>query len=499
MKRLFPFPLGGVFLLSLSLTLLAGALAGHAGSLARADAIDGLPADPSWSYIPDASEVYVGWGMSEAGDVNGDGYGDILVGTDWRWVVDNEFDSHVYVFNGGVGGLSASPNRDLAFAGESTNWYLTHWRVSGAGDIDGDGYDDVIIGTPVYQETDPSGEAMVFRGGAAGIGSTPDWTKNDVLGCFGSSVAAAGDVNGDGYDDVLIANDNSCYLFGQTPTETVYGFYGSASGLASTANWSVDHDASDYWYFGESIDGAGDVNGDGYDDVIVGAPGYSTSSRKMYEGAVFLYYGSPAGLSATEDWSYVSDEEYGQFGGRVAGAGDVNGDGYDDVLVAGRTGNFSAIFVFLGSAAGLSQAPDWSYAPAGNEQIGVSLDTAGDVNHDGYADIVVGSQLPMEANGKQYIDGYAYVFYGWVDGLPGDPSWTVSGEGWFASAVSRAGDVNGDSLGDVLVGAPYFDHSPYNNSGAAYAYYGSDDDDDDNDDNDDNDDDDNDGACPKLS
>ncbi|MFN2225268.1 MAG: integrin alpha, partial [Anaerolineae bacterium] len=135
----------------------------------------------------------------------------------------------------------------------------------------------------------------------------------------------------------------------------VYVYYGSPSGPKDTADWVVESNEF-HSRFGNSVGTAGDVNGDGFDDVIIGAP--VSDEVQDNEGRVFVYYGSEAGLSLTPDWTAESDQWNARFGLSAHSAGDVNGDGFDDVIVGAR--NYShgqedegMVFVYHGSATGL--------------------------------------------------------------------------------------------------------------------------------------------------
>src|SRR6185503_10773183 len=125
--------------------------------------------------------------------------------------------------------------------------------------------------------------------------------SNQVMGFMGSSVDGAGDVNGDGYDDLIVGAYT--YDNGQTDEGRAYAYYGSPSGPSTTANWTAEANQGSA-YFGISVAGAGDLNGDGYDDVVVGAPGYTNGQSS--EGRAFVYYGSASGLSATAGWTTES-------------------------------------------------------------------------------------------------------------------------------------------------------------------------------------------------
>ena len=287
------------------------------------------------------------------------------------------------------------------------------WSVGAAGDVNGDGYDDVIVGAWAYDngQTD-EGRAFVFEGSATGLSTTPNWTaeSNQASALFGYSVGTAGDVNGDGYDDVVIGAEQ--YSNGQSYEGRALVYHGSAVGLSSVPNWTAESDQTDA-YFGASVRTAGDVNGDGYDDVVVGAPSYTNGQSN--EGRAFVYHGSATGLSTTPDWTAESNEVGANFGNSVGTAGDVNSDRYIDVIVGayhyqnGQNAEGGA-FVYHGSPAGLSTSPNWT---AESNQafafFGASVGTAGDVNGDGYSDVIVGA--PYYDHG-QTDEGAAFAYRG---------------------------------------------------------------------------------------
>jgi hypothetical protein len=178
---------------------------------------------------------------------------------------------------------------------------------------------------------------------------------------------------------------------------------------------------------------------------------------------VFLFYGSDAGLSTTPDRVIEGDEGGALFGASVAGAGDVNGDGYDDIAVGAPqfdTGeeDVGAVFVYHGSAGGLSGTPDWT-AEAGptGSRFGYSVGAAGDVNGDGYADLVVGAPGWEDSPKEEPLEGGIFVFLGSSGGLALAPAWRAEGdkaEAGLGHAVGTAGDVNND----IMAGAPDYRH-----------------------------------------
>jgi hypothetical protein len=194
------------------------------------------------------------------------------------------------------------------------------------------------------------------------------------------------------------------------------------------------------------------VNGDGYADVIVGAHGYDAGSG--VEGRAYVYHGSAAGLSSTADWTVEGNQYNCQLGKSVATAGDVNGDGYADVIVGafiysnGET-NEGRAYAYHGSASGLSTAPAWTAeSDQANAQFGYSVGSAGDVNGDGYADVVVGARWYDNGHDEE---GRAYLYYGndgpgfsvlprqkQVDGLtPLPPLGMTAGYDWVQLCLMR--------------------------------------------------------------
>ncbi len=244
--------------------------------------------------------------------------------------------------------------------------------------------------------------------------------------------------------------------------------------LGSAANpaWSATGEATNN-RFGWPVAGAGDVNGDGYADFAVGARGYGTSAGKVY-----VFYGSASGLSgtaATPAWSAVGENQGDQFGIAVAGAGDVNGDGYADLAVAATSYGSSRgkVYVFHGSAGGLTGTPASSNWSAEGENTGNNFGYAvagvGDVNGDGYADLAVASMSYSSSTGK------VYVFHGSAASLTGtsaSPAWSAAGQNTsdrFGCALAAAGDVNGDGFADIAVGAYQYSTG----TGKVYVFHGS--------------------------
>ncbi len=445
----------------------------------------GLSTQVAWTVTGQFNSSYFGAHVATAGDVNGDGYSDVIVGAH------GTSDGSAYVYNGGPSGLSSNAQWNwMSHEGRSSFGH----SVSCAGDVNGDGYSDVVVGAHIYDSGEiNTGRALAFMGSSDGLSTQPAWiTECDQSNAeFGRAVAFAGDVNGDGYGDVLVGAPR--YSNGQADEGRAFVYLGSMSGLASDAAWTVESDKADA-LFGGSVSAAGDVNGDGYGDVIVGARGHGSvdvgvvssgarmgsgytnahASASEFEltfdaGRAFAFYGSPSGPAKQVSWTANGEGGHAHFASSVAGAGDVNGDGYSDVIV-GAPGYASlhrdagAAYVYLGSRAGLAAAHAWSVSGERPDALlGTCVATAGDVNGDGYSDVIVGSpgfageyRWPF---GDTESEGRADIFLGSSTGLDTSSAWSVEGDAHRASlgfSVASAGDVNGDGFGDVIVGAPAY-------------------------------------------
>ena len=206
------------------------------------------------------------------------------------------------------------------------------------------------------------GKAFIYYGSATGLETAASWTESlgQANARFGGSVATAGDINGDGYADVIVGASE--FDNGEPNEGRAYVYFGSASGLSAAAVWTEESDQAGA-YYGASVGTAGDVNGDGYSDVIVGARGYDNGETN--EGRVYVYHGSPSGVSPTHGWVTGGNGGLPYSGLTVATAGDINGDGYADVIVGSRySDNGEAdegrAFLFHGSATGLEANFSWS-------------------------------------------------------------------------------------------------------------------------------------------
>jgi hypothetical protein len=415
----------------------------------------------------------MGNAVASAGDVNGDGYADLMVGAEW-YDAGQINEGVAFIYHGSATGISN--NASIVLEVNLTAFRFGS-SVAAAGDINGDGFADVIVGQPYFGNnsngTANSGKAYVFQGSVIGLSNNNTAFSVSPLynGRFGASVASAGDVNGDGYSDIIVGQLTSV---AGTGTGSAYIYHGAAQGVDAIADASRESNQVDA-QMGKSVASAGDVNGDGYGDVIVGAPNYDNGQYK--EGAAFLYLGTATGLSATAT-ILESNVANALFGASVSAAGDVNGDGYGDVIIGayGYTNgeaNEGAFFIYHGSATGINTTPAFVRESGQvNAQFGNTVSSAGDINGDGYADVIVGSEL---YDNGQTDEGAAFVYYGSASGitLTGGVLLEVNqANARFGEAVKTAGDVNGDGFGDVVVGAYLFD-SGQNDEGAVFVFHGS--------------------------
>lgn len=483
--------------------------------LAPATATQSDPPTPTELLTGTDDAHFLGYSVSYAGDVNGDGIDDVIVGALKKSLDDVHHQvGAAFVIFGQTDGL---PDIESVDHLDGTNGFALYgnvinddvgYAVSYAGDLNGDGFDDVIIGAPgVDGEGVPgSGQAYVVFGTDAGFqavynawdldGSTGFIIQgNSIQDYLGSSVSYAGDVNDDGIDDVIVgapgADNGGRYNGGEA-----YVIFGSTSGFPSLL-FITDLDGSngfaiesegeqDEQFLGQSVGFAGDVNGDGIGDILVGATG-ALNVNGVRTGATYVIYGDSAGFDASFQVSTLtgangfkisSTAENDQFGRSVSALGDVNGDGIHDFIVGcprcrPTGGEFyaGAAYVFYGS---VDQASSVDAATAGMivaandafDGLGESVSFAGDVNGDGIADILIGSGRGNAAN-----HAIVYVIYGSTTDLtPSIAASDIDGssdgiaismfDSSFAGKTDRiisvafAGDFNNDGTSDLIVGLP---------------------------------------------
>ncbi|MFC7498785.1 hypothetical protein ACFQRC_06075 [Enterovirga sp. GCM10030262] len=474
----------------------------------------------------DAANDLAGFSVSGAGDVNGDGFGDVIVGA--RAGDDGGNGAgEAYVIFGKANGFGTIDLTGLAapdgfIIQGDINYDQAGRSVSGAGDVNGDGFDDVIIGAPEGDDGGfpRAGEAYVIFGKAGGFTTidltsfNPDNPGYDPTDGFtiqggdsydqaGWSVSSAGDVNGDGVDDIIVgANEDEV---GGNAAGAAYVIFGNAAGFGTVdltflaANDGVGFtilggDPSDR--AGWSVSSARDLNGDGFDDVIVGVPGNEDGGAPG-AGAAFVVFGKANGfadidlssLDLADGFAILGATGFDNAGLSVSSAGDINGDGYDDVIVASpeTTNNANdgrTAFVLFGKAGGFADIDLESLAPADGFSISVragttgdvisNVSSAGDVNGDGFDDIIVGEPYGGE-EGKAYVI-FGNAVLGDVDlaNLAQGDGLVIQGDTFGDRAgfsVSAAGDVNDDGFADVIVGAHNGDDGGAQ-AGEAYVVFG---------------------------
>lgn len=366
----------------------------------------------------------LGYSVAFAGDVNIDGYADVLVGAPH----DGAESGAAYLYLGGESGLGSG--QTFVTSG-SEDAYLGI-SVIGAGDLNADGYEDVVVAAP--GEDDLAGAIYVFAFDSRGIvHSYITRISGEAAGDrFGWAMAALGDIDDNGFGDVVVgadrANDGS----------------GAAYVFAARETRLEEADASG---FGASVTDAGDLDGDGGEDLAVGAP--LTNSG---QGMVYVYRYDGAGYSESVATS-LSGKADGDYFGSSLGASDVNGDGYTDLLVGAPEASQStgSVAIFSGAYGGVETRPlTILEGPAENARFGVDVFGPGDMNGDGRGEVLVSAPDANEDKGAVYLYEGATS-----DSLEPTSSYESSSTGTeFGQSVAGGGDINGDGCGDLLIGAP---------------------------------------------
>lgn len=421
------------------------------------------PDIPDLIFTGAAAGDYFGNSVASAGDVNGDGYNDFIVGAISNDAGGSEA-GRAYLY---LGGSNLAFSNVIYLTGTTGN-YLGY-SVASAGDVNGDGYDDVIVGAP-YDHTlgTATGYAHIYFGGAV-MDGTPDLTLWGAYAnaAFGASVASAGDVNGDGFDDVIVGAFENDVSF--TDAGAAYLYYGGNPMNAVYDQAFLGETAADN--FGVSVAPAGDVNGDGYADILIGAI-YYDYNMMANSGRAYLYYGSSS-IDATPDCYFNGSTAGDYFGFSVASAGDMNGDGYSDIVIGAyandeSSDNAGKAYIYYGGYL-MDNISDVSMTgEAATDYLGWSVAPAGDVNGDGFDDVLIGAQY-NQAGG--YRAGRVYLLFG---GKEKDtaPDIVMTGpqtDLLFGCSVASAGDLNNDGLTDLIIGARIFS----TNKGRVYLFLSS--------------------------
>jgi hypothetical protein len=295
------------------------------------NASPGRPATSDWYFEGSSTGAHLGFSLGTAGDVNGDGFADVVIGA-WG---DASTPGRAYVFTGNDAGSFLSLGPSWSVVGGALD--KTGFSVSTAGDVNGDGRGDVAIGSPsfsnvqvdegaldvyVFAPTPPplSGQLYAHREGDV---------NNGTLGAF---VASLGDVNDDGFGDVLAGSAYygtvRVYLgSGDLPRQVAFPV--SSAAFSSQGNQTGAGS-------GLALSIVGDIDLDGYDDYVVGAPFWDGPDGE--EGRIETFYGGPCGpacgpIRIVVPGQFEGNQAGAQLGSATSGAGDVNGDGFSDVIV----------------------------------------------------------------------------------------------------------------------------------------------------------------------
>lgn len=359
---------------------------------------------------------------------------------------------------------AAASQAALATVALSPNWFSEGseqggeygYAVAGAGDVNLDGYDDVLIGADRDSSFNyRAGSVFLFYGGPGGLTWLPAWSAGGSASGerYGSALAGGADFNADGYSDIAIGAHR--YNADHPDEGAVFVFYGGSEGLADEPDWSYQSNQVNA-QFGYSLAAPGDINCDGYDDLLVGARWYS--NPQDHEGAVFVFYGGPLGLGPDPAWRYESDQPGASLGSSVSGGYTTDQDACADILVGApyfqrEFHEEGAAYLFTGSPAGPANTPAWQvFGGQEGGNFGASLAWIGDSDLNGYADLAIGA--PQVVN-PQWGRGSVYIFAG----TPGGPSQYPQQQlGMYASTsgygrmVAPAGDVNQDGFADLAIG-----------------------------------------------
>ena len=465
-----------------------------------------------------------GFSVASAGDINADGFDDIVISADQGDAAGNAKSNagESYVLFGKAGGFGATI--DLSTIASGTGGFVLYGQdlgdrastsVASAGDVNGDGFDDIILGAPqadgAGNTRGEAGDTYVVFGKAGGFGATIDLSTiaagtggfvifgAEATDQSGRSVASAGDINGDGLDDLIIgvrfgdAVGNAKYSAGDT-----YVVFGRTGGFGATIDLVTiaagtggfviyGQDANDQ--SGLSVAAAGDINGDGFADLIIGAPlGDVAGNAKNYAGESYVLFGKASGFASSIELSTIAagtggfvilgQDALDRAGYSVASAGDINGDGFDDIIIgavfAGAAGNATSSagesYVVFGTAAGFGATIELSTIAAGtggfvifgqdfDDRSGFSVASAGDVDGDGFDDIIVGSRLGDAAGNARTDAGESYVIFGrdftrTVTHAGTTVSETLTGTAGADDIVAGRGDDILEGLGgaDALIG-----------------------------------------------
>jgi hypothetical protein len=425
-----------------------------------------------------------GFALSRAGDINGDGLGDLIVAASRADIAGRESVGECYVVFGRAMGFPAILElRSLqrALDGDGSEGFVIKGigdhdnacnSVSDAGDVNGDGLDDLLLSATSAGRPHHPGQAYVLFGRTSGFPAEfalrtllpqqgGDGSEGFVIeaiepyGHVGRSVSGAGDVNGDGIDDVIIGSSNAQENAGES-----YVVFGRSTGFpaffplrdllprqgGNGSEGFILRGAETFDFAGYSVSGVGDVNGDGADDLLIGAYGVDPGNIDN-AGASYLVFGSTTGFpplvvlpdidpvvgaDSAAGVVFAGGNEFDRVGKSVSGAGDINGDGIEDLMIGAYTAD-----------------------PGGTEDAGETYIVFG--RRTGFPAVFELQSLNPGGGGN------------------GSKGFIVAGmriDDFSGKSVSNAGDVNGDGIVDLIIGAPSVDPGGRTGAGASYVVFG---------------------------
>lgn len=457
-------------------------------------------------------------------DFNNDGYDDLVVGVPRENISEITDAGAINVVLGSQDRLTGTGSqfwhRDTSGIVDTAESNDRWGEVLATGDFDGDGYTDVAVGSPLDDIDNPddnAGSVHILYGGASGLVTRDDvvFSQGNLIGAVETgdqfaSALAAGDFNGDGYDDLAVGSpDESVGALADAGAINI--IFGSAVGLTTASNFIIVED--DFGFLGVSQENdrfatslaAADFDRDGDDDLAVGVPNQFLGAGLEEGGAVFVINGSANGPDVTDTqlWSQIlldGTEENGDRFGQQLTTGDFNGDSYTDLAIGspfedvGAIADAGAVNIIFGSNAGLTLTGNQIIDP-NNADFGATLGpgagyhfgwdiTAGDYDGDGYADLAVG--IPHQDLGIGPVTdqaGAAFIMFGGPSGVKTTEFQflaqnNISIEGTskeydlFGWAVST-GDYNGDGYADLAVGTIQDDDvDAVANAGSVTVFYG---------------------------
>lgn len=373
-------------------------------------------------------------------DINGDGYSDVVVGALYNGA-DNA--GRAYVYTGSSTGIAAPALVELSYPSSTAN---ANFGSSVAyGDLDGDGYGDVAIGSKA-QLADKRGSVCVYRGGPTGLGAADcDWfsPQPGTTFFFGTNVAI-GDPDGDGYRDLAVAESNG--------VGRIWLFHGTAS-VPETTSWGafIAKPGSGGGNFAYGMAMSDDFDGDGYADLVGGAPASQVTD------AAYVFRGSAAGIVRSSGAPAIATPGGCLSFGISIDVGDINADGFADATIGcGQPSqDVGAVSIFFGARSGLPSTPSRTLMnPDTLTGTGFSRTSVGDIDADGDDDVLVGAAFNDPGTGDTN-EGIAYV-YRWnqatslLEGPTPIASPTGAANGYFAGMVDFTHDLNGDGRADIV-------------------------------------------------